>query len=193
MIENANGKAGMWTAVFGSTSLRQSRTYTYAVAEQVPDIAKGVKAQSPVPWSGPTTAVMTFPTSDFTIDSDAAYKTAAEKAADWLKSPENAAKPVAFSLGAAQRFPAPVLYILFGDDKLGFVVPDRTVDDFRTVVEARYDERQIEERPLSRQERAQAALLTPWAVARQATDRVRRTVARPAADDSTGRNRSPSP
>jgi hypothetical protein len=120
-VKNADGKAGMWTAVFGSPSLHQSRTYTYAVAEELPNIAKGVRAQAPDAWSGPTTAVMTFQTSDFTIDSDAAYKTAAGKAGEWLKSPENAAKPVSLSLGAAQRFPAPVWYILFGDTKLGFV------------------------------------------------------------------------
>ena len=63
---------------------------------------------------------MAFQTSDFTTDSDAAYKTVAAKAADWLKSPENAAKPFTMSLGAAQRFPAPVWYVLFGDTKVGF-------------------------------------------------------------------------
>src|SRR6185312_13232524 len=120
-VKNADGKAGVWTAVFGSLSLHQARTYTYAVAEQLPDIAKGVKAEAPEAWSGPTTAVMTFQTSDFTTDSDAAYKTVAAKAADWLKNPENAAKPVSLSLGAAQRFPAPVWYILMGDTKNGFV------------------------------------------------------------------------
>lgn len=119
-VKNVDGKAGLWTAVFGSLSLHQARTYTYAVAEQVPDIAKGVKAESPIAWSGPTTVAMSFQTSDFTTDSDAAYKTVAAKAADWLKSPENAAKPFSMSLGAAQRFPAPVWYVLFGDTKIGF-------------------------------------------------------------------------
>ena len=63
---------------------------------------------------------MTFQTSDFTIDSDAAYKAAAEKAGDWLKDKDNASKPVSLSLGAATRFPAPVWYILFGNSKSGF-------------------------------------------------------------------------
>lgn len=121
-VKNADGKAGLWTAVFGSLSLHQSRTYTYAVAEQLPDIAKGVKAESPEAWSGPTTAAMTFQTSDFTTDSDMAYQTAAGKAADWLKDPEHAAKGVTMSLGAAQRFPAPVWYFLFGDTKSGFQI-----------------------------------------------------------------------
>jgi len=120
-VKNSQGKAGVWIAVFGSLAQHQARTYTYSVADQLPTYAKGVKAESPEPWAGPTQAVMTFQTSDFTIDSDAAYKAAATKAADWLKEPENAAKPVSLSLGAASRFPAPVWYILFGDTKSGFV------------------------------------------------------------------------
>ncbi len=120
-VKNADGKAGVWTAVFGSPSQRLARTYTYSVAEELPTIAKGIKAESPEPWAGPTTSVMTFQTSDFTVDSDAAYKAAATKAGDWLKDPENASKPVSLSLGAAARFPAPVWYLLFGNTKSGFV------------------------------------------------------------------------
>jgi hypothetical protein len=120
-VKNTDGKAGMWTAVFGSASQHSARTYTYAVADQLPSIPKGVKSEGTEAWAGPTANVMTFQTADFTVDSDAAYKTAAEKAGDWLKKPENAAKPVSLSLGAASRFPAPVWYILFGDQKDGFV------------------------------------------------------------------------
>jgi hypothetical protein len=121
-VKNAEGKAGFWTAVFVSPSQHAARTYTYAVADQLPNITKGVKAEGTEPWAGPTAAVMTFETSDFTTDSDAAYKTAATKAADWLKDAENVAKPVSFTLGAARRFPAPVWYILFGNSKSGFAV-----------------------------------------------------------------------
>jgi hypothetical protein len=121
-VKNADGKAGQWTAVFASPSLHSSRTYAYAVAEELPFILKGVKVVSTDSWAGPTAAAMTFQTGDFTIDSDAAYKTAAAKASDWLKDKENADKPVAMSLGAATRFPAPVWYILFGNSKSGFQV-----------------------------------------------------------------------
>jgi hypothetical protein len=120
-VKNADGKAGYWTAVFVSPSQKAARTYTYAVADQLPNISKGVRAEGTEAWSGPTTAAETFMTGDITIDSDAAYKTAAAKAADWLKEKENAEKPVNISLGAAARFPAPVWYILFGDAKSGFV------------------------------------------------------------------------
>ena len=120
-VKNADGKAGVWTAIFGSPSQHAARTYVYSVADQLPDITKGVKANLADAWRGPTAAVMTFQTGDFTIDSEAAYKTAAAKAADWLKEKDNAQKPVSLSLGAASRFPAPVWVILFGTSKLGFV------------------------------------------------------------------------
>lgn len=121
-VKNLEGKAGFWTAVFVSATQHAARTYTYAVADQLPNITKGVKAEGTEPWAGPTAAVMTFETTDFMTDSDAAYKTAAAKAGDWLKEAENAAKPVSFTLGAARRFPAPVWFILFGNDKSGFAV-----------------------------------------------------------------------
>jgi len=120
-VKNADGKAGTWTAVFASPSLRSARTYIYSVADALPTITKGVKAEGTEAWAGPTTTVMTFQTSDFTIDSDVAYKTVAAKAADWLKIPANASKPVSMSLGAAQRFPAPVWYVLLGSSTDGFV------------------------------------------------------------------------
>ncbi len=119
-VKNSDGKAGVWIAVFGSVSLKQARTYTYSVADQLPTITKGVRAEDPAPWAGPTQAAETFQTSDFMIDSDAAYKTVAAKAADWLKEPGNAAKPVSMSLGAAARFASPVWYILFGTEKSGY-------------------------------------------------------------------------
>lgn len=121
-VKNKDGKAGLWTAVFASPSQHASREYTYAVADELPSITKGVKTEGTEPWSGPTAAVMTFQTSDFMIDSDAAYKTAAEKAADWLKEADNASKPVSLTLGAASRFPSPVWYVLFGTSKAGYAV-----------------------------------------------------------------------
>lgn len=120
-VKNTDGKAGVWTAVFGSPSQHAARTYIYSVADQLPDIAKGVKGQLAEAWAGPTSSVMTFQTADFTVDSDAAYKAAADKAGDWLKQKDNAQKSVSLSLGAASRFPAPVWVILFGNSKSGFM------------------------------------------------------------------------
>jgi hypothetical protein len=119
-VKNTDGKAGVWTAIFVSPTQHAARTYVYSVADELPTITKGIKAEGTEPWAGPSTTVMTFETSDFTIDSDAAYKAAADKAGDWMKDKENAAKPVSMSLGAASRFPAPVWYVLFGNSKSGF-------------------------------------------------------------------------
>lgn len=121
-VKNSEGKAGLWTAVFGSQQLMQARTYTYAVTDQLPSITKGVKAEEAVPWRGPTSQAQTFQTSDFMTDSDAAYKTAAMKAAEWLKEPANAAKPWTMALGSAARFPSPVWYVVFGTPKDGYQV-----------------------------------------------------------------------
>jgi hypothetical protein len=115
-FKNEDGKAGLWTAVFASPSLRQARHFTYAIAT-AGTIEKGVHAEVPEAWSGPTKAVMPFQNSDFAVDSDAAYKTVADKGADWLK--DHADKKWNMQLGAAARFSAPVWYLVWGDAKSG--------------------------------------------------------------------------
>ena len=120
-VKNADGKAGVWKAVFGSPSKGSMRTYVYAVADQLPDIAQGVKAELAEPWAGPTHDVMPFQTGDFKVDSDAAFKIATAKAEAWLKQKDNAEKPVSLSLGASAKYREPVWAILFGTQKLGYL------------------------------------------------------------------------
>jgi hypothetical protein len=118
-VKNEGGKAGMWTATFGSSTKHQAVVITYAVAAHSPDIYKGNNVESPIPWGGPTRDVMPFQTSDLVIDSDAAYKTAEADANAWLKKHPN--KQVTFLLGNnPTRFSAPVWYILWGDNKSGY-------------------------------------------------------------------------
>ena len=52
------------------------------------------------------------------MDSDAAYKTASAKAADWLKKHPN--EKATFRLGNASRFSAPIWYIMWGTTKNGY-------------------------------------------------------------------------
>jgi hypothetical protein len=113
-FKNEDGKAALWTAVFASPSLRQARHFTYAVAT-AGTIEKGVTADVPEAWSGATKNAMPFQNSDFAVDSDAAYKTAADKAADWLK--DHADKKCSMELGYAARFPAPVWWVTWGGAK----------------------------------------------------------------------------
>jgi len=117
-VKNADGKAGLWTAVFASPSLHQIRTYTWAAADELPNFSKGVRSQGTDPWPGPTAKAMPFQNSDFTVDSDAAYKTALEKGSSWVE--KNPDKPLKMSLGAASRFPAPVWYFLWGTTTNGY-------------------------------------------------------------------------
>lgn len=117
-IKNEAGKAAMWTAVFASPSQHQVRTITYSIVDQPPDIHKGADVARPLPWSGPTREALPFQIGDFVTDSDAAFQTAAELAAPWLKKHPD--KEVAFTLGHASRFPAPVWYVMWGDKKSGY-------------------------------------------------------------------------
>jgi hypothetical protein len=119
-IKNEAGKAAMWTAVFVSPSRREARTFSYAVVDQGAAIHKGITVGGAEPWSGPTSKSAPFQTTEFVADSDAAYKTASQKAASWLKKHPD--KNVTFYLGKASRFPAPVWYLLWGNNKSGYSV-----------------------------------------------------------------------
>jgi hypothetical protein len=116
-FKNADGKAGLWTAVFVSPSIRQARTFTYAIAD-AGAIQKGVSASASEPWSGENKDSLTFQNENFQVDSDAAFKTAAAKAADWLK--DHADKKCTMTLGNASRFSAPVWWVMWGDAKSGY-------------------------------------------------------------------------
>ena len=119
-IKNEAGKAAMWSATFGSPRRKEARVFTYSVVSRPPDIYKGVTVSNPLPWAGPTPAALAFTTSDFAVDSDAAYTTASAQAAPWAKSHPD--KDVSFTLGNASRFPSPVWYVLWGDKKSGYSV-----------------------------------------------------------------------
>ena len=117
-IKNEAGKAGLWTAVFVSSSRREARRFSYAVLDSGVDIRKGVNVSNAQAWGGATTTSKPFPNSEFVVDSDAAYKAAFENAADWLKKhPDQTAT---FRLGSASRFAAPVWYVMWGTTKNGY-------------------------------------------------------------------------
>jgi hypothetical protein len=119
-VKSEDGKYAMWTAVFVSASLKQATTFTYSTAEQG-TAPRGVDNAGTIRWGGPTQSATPFSSSDFSVDSDAAYKAAAGKAADWLT--KNTDKPVTiFALGNASSFPAPMWYIRWGTKTGGFAV-----------------------------------------------------------------------
>ncbi len=120
-FKNEDGKAAMWEATFGSPSKHEYRVYTYAIAAKPPDIYKGVVIGRGLPWSGITRAVMAIPLSQFNVDSDAAYKTAAEDAGAWLKKNPDV-KLATLELGNAYKFGAPVWFFMWGNQKHGYAV-----------------------------------------------------------------------
>ena len=120
-FKNADGKAAMWQATFGSPSLRQYRVYSYSIATVQPDIYKGVTAGLQQPWAGATRNQMPIDTSVFNVDSDAAYQAAAASAADWLKT--NPTKTLSsIDLGQTFKIPGPAWYLVWGSNKSGYAV-----------------------------------------------------------------------
>ena len=119
-MQSEGGKFAMWTAVLVSPSRREARTFTYSVVDRGPDIPKGVDAGAPQVWSGATPQSRPFQASYFTVDSDAAYRTALEKAGTWAR--QHPDRKAVFSLGNASRFPAPVWYLLWGNKTSGYAV-----------------------------------------------------------------------
>jgi hypothetical protein len=118
--KNEDGKAEMWSATFGSLSKHEARTFSYAVVAHPPDIPKGITVGRAIPWGGPSHDALPFYSSDFSVDSDAAYKTALAQAEPWLKKHPD--KEARLTLGNSSRFAAPVWYVFWGDKKLGYAV-----------------------------------------------------------------------
>lgn len=118
-VKNEGGRAGLWTAVFVSPSRHEARTFSYAVADNGTDLRKGINVSDKQAWNGATPASKAFVNAEFSVDSDAAYKAAAQKAAGWLKTHSTA--KATFTLGNSSRFPGPVWYIMWGTSKDGYV------------------------------------------------------------------------
>ena len=119
-VEKGAGKAALWEATFASPSQHAYHVYTYAVAARPLDIYQGVTVGNAVPWAGVTQDAMPIQSSQFQVDSDAAYAAAATDAAAWRKK-NPAVKLSSFQLGNGYSFPSPVWYVMWGDKKSGYI------------------------------------------------------------------------
>jgi hypothetical protein len=119
-VEKTGGKVMQWEATFASPSQHTYHVYSYAVAARPPDIYRGVTVGSGVPWAGITHDVMPIQSSQFQVDSDAAYTAAAADAEAWRKK-NPGVKLSSFQLGNGESFPSPVWYLLWGDKKSGYI------------------------------------------------------------------------
>jgi uncharacterized lipoprotein NlpE involved in copper resistance len=116
-VKSEDGKYAQWTVVFVSASKRQATTFVYTTVAHA-GLLIGANNSGSQAWAGPTRDATPFSNGDFSVDSDAAYKAAADKAAPWLA--KNAGKPVTtFALGQSAQLPAPMWYIMWGDKKAG--------------------------------------------------------------------------
>lgn len=119
-FKNEGGKAAMWEAKFGSRNQHAQRVGTYAIVTILPTIHKGATIDLKQPWGGETQDVMAIDPSTFKVDSDAAYQTASQDAAAWLKkNPDK--KLTSIVLGSAAKFHGPVWGVLWGDKKSGYI------------------------------------------------------------------------
>jgi hypothetical protein len=117
-VKGAEGKYPMWTAVFVSPSKQMAQTYIYSTVEDGRTL-KGFNNAGSMRWAGPTQDAVPFSNSDISTDSDAAWKTASEKGAEWLK--KNPTKEItSFALGQSARLPAPMWYIMWGTKSNGY-------------------------------------------------------------------------
>jgi hypothetical protein len=112
-VPAAPGKAGAWQATFVSASLGKSRTYTYSVVEEGDNLHKGVFPTGDGDWSGRSGVNTAFELRDVMVDSDAAYKTALEKAGDY--DPKHPGTPISFLLERTNRYPVPAWRVIWGE------------------------------------------------------------------------------
>jgi hypothetical protein len=119
MKGTGDGKEAAWAAVFVSPSLRQARVVTYSEVDSGKDIRKGVNIAATMPWGGATRTDQPFPNGEFGIDSDAAYKTAAAKAAPWLKTHPN--MKLNMHIAKSADYATAVWVVNWGDKTNGFL------------------------------------------------------------------------
>lgn len=106
----ASGAAPAWTATFTSQTKSEARTYTYSVVESQGNLHKGSFAGPTEGWSGHG---LPFLIAAVKVDTDAAFKTAMEKAAEYDK--KNPGKPITYILEKTAKHPDPAWRVIWGE------------------------------------------------------------------------------
>jgi len=112
-VPEERGKAAAWEGVFVSPTQSRSRTYTFSVVEQLPNLHKGVFSTGDEPFSGIKGESQPFLIDLLKIDSDKAYETALTKAGDYEK--KNPGKPITLILEFTKRHPDPTWRVIWGE------------------------------------------------------------------------------
>ena len=107
------GKAAAWQVTFIAPQLGKARSYTYSVIEAEGNLHKGVFAGLEEHWSGPRGNISPFLLAAVRTDSDAAYKTALKKGAEYAaKHPK---MTVNYLLEKTPRFGNPTWRVIWGE------------------------------------------------------------------------------
>jgi hypothetical protein len=109
-VKGEPGKSGAWQVTFASPSKQKTKTYTYSAIDAPGNLRQGVFAG---PEEGLNPRMRPFPLAALKIDSTAAYKTAVEKSADYLKKNPNS--PVFFLLEMKQNSNSLAWRVVFGE------------------------------------------------------------------------------
>ncbi len=104
------GKAGAWQVIFVSPSRGKVKTYTYSAVEDG-SLHEGVFGGTQEDYTARGDS-SPFLMAAIKVDSDEAYKTAAEKSADYMK--KNPDKPVIFLMELSKRFPDVTWRVVWG-------------------------------------------------------------------------------
>jgi hypothetical protein len=111
-VKAAEGKAGVWQAIFVSPSRGKAKTYTWSAVEAEGNLHQGVFGglQEDYTSRGDSSP---FQIVAIKVDSDEAYKTAAKESAAYLRKNPN--KPVTFLMELGKRFPDVTWRVIWGD------------------------------------------------------------------------------
>lgn len=105
------GKSGAWQVIFVSVSRGKAKTYTYSAVESDGNLHEGVFGGIEEDYAARGDS-FPFSIAAIKVDSDEAYKTAAEKSADYIKKHPD--KPVMFLMELTKRFPDVTWRVIWG-------------------------------------------------------------------------------
>lgn len=114
-IPEATGKAGAWEGNLTSATLARSRTYTFSVVEQLPELHKGVFAGPESGFNGSKGESKPFRIEAVKIDTDEAYKTALAQPKATEYDQKHPGMKMTYLLEKIDRFPDVVWRVIWGE------------------------------------------------------------------------------
>jgi hypothetical protein len=111
-VKADQGKAGAWQVIFVSLSRGKVKTYTYSAVEAEGNLHEGVYGGIVEDYTARGDSAP-FSMVAIKVDSDEAYKTAAEQSQEYIK--KNPTKPVTFLMELGKRFADVTWRVVWGD------------------------------------------------------------------------------